>query len=69
MKLKWELRENEKLLETADASYIKMILGVIPKPNPGKLHVTNQRVLCTEPLSLVSILNFLLTRSLLFQRA
>ena len=51
MKLKWELRENEKLLGSADASYIKMILGIIPKPNPGKLHITDQRVLFTEPLS------------------
>ena len=51
MKLKaWELRENETLLGAADASYIKMSLGIIPKPNPGKLHITNQRVLCTDPL-------------------
>ena len=52
MKLKaWELRENENLLESADASYIKMTLGIIPKPNPGNLHVTDQRVLCTDPFS------------------
>lgn len=52
MKMKaWELRENENLLESADASYIKLSMGFIPKPNPGKLHITNQRVLCTDPLS------------------
>lgn len=53
MKLKaWELRENEKLLEEASASYITKRMGILPKPNPGKLHITNQRVVFTDALTL-----------------
>ncbi len=53
MKLKpWELRENEKLLEEAAASYITKRMIVMPKPNPGKLHITNQRVVFTDALTL-----------------
>lgn len=53
MKLKtWELLENEKLLEEAAASYITKRMIVLPKPNPGKLHITNQRVVFTDALSL-----------------
>ena len=48
----WELRENEKLLEEAAASYITKRMIVMPKPNPGKLHITNQRVVFTDALTL-----------------
>lgn len=47
----WELRENETLIEKADASYITKRMFVLPKPNPGKLYITNQRVLCTDPFT------------------
>ena len=47
MKKIWELRENEKLLGEAAASYITKHMIVMPKPNPGKLHITDQRALAT----------------------
>lgn len=53
MKLKaWKLRENEKLLGEAAASYITKHMIVVPKPNPGKLHITDQRVVFTDALTL-----------------
>ena len=53
MKLKaWELRENEKLLGEAAASYITKHMIVMPKTNPGKLHITDQRVVFTDALTL-----------------
>ena len=53
MKLnKWELRANEKLLGEAAASYITKQMIVMPKPNPGKLHITDQRVVFTDALTL-----------------
>ena len=50
----WELQENEKLLEEAAASYVTKRMGVLPKPNPGKLHVTSKRVVFTDALTLFS---------------
>lgn len=53
MKLnKWELRASEKLLGEADASYITKQMVIMPKPNPGKLHITDQRVVFTDALTL-----------------
>lgn len=48
----WELRENETLLGEASASYITKRLGFIPHGNPGKLHITDQRVVFTAGFSL-----------------
>ena len=48
----WELQPNEHLIKEADAYYITTRLGFLPKPNPGKLHVTDQRVLFTDLLTL-----------------
>lgn len=48
----WELQPNEHIIKEADASYITTRLGFLPKPNPGKLHVTDQRVLFTDLLTL-----------------
>lgn len=48
----WELRANETLLEEASASYITKTFGFIPKGNPGKLHITDQRVVFTAGVSL-----------------
>ena len=62
----WELRENETLLGSADASYIKMSMGIVPKPNPGKLHITNQRVLFTDPFSVVIHFEYLLDQIVSF---
>lgn len=49
----WELRANETLLGEASASYIMKRLGFIPKGNPGKLHITDQRVVFTAGFSLL----------------
>lgn len=48
----WELRENETLLGEASASYITKRLGFIPHGNPGKLHITDQRMVFTAGFSL-----------------
>lgn len=40
---KFDLKENEKLLGEQQASYIKTFL-FLPQANPGKVYVTNQRV-------------------------
>ena len=39
-----ELKNNEKLLGEQQASNIKKFI-IIPQANPGKLYVTNQRVI------------------------
>ena len=49
---KWNLHENEQILEEASASYVTKRIGILPKPNPGKLHITNQRVIFTDALTL-----------------
>lgn len=49
---KWNLHENEQMLEEASASYVTKRMGILPKPNPGKLHITNQRVIFTDALTL-----------------
>ena len=48
----WQLRANEKLLGEAAASYITKQLAILPKANPGKLHVTDQRVVFTNAVTL-----------------
>ena len=40
---KLELKENEKLVGEQQASHVKKIL-FLPKANPGKLYVTNKRI-------------------------
>lgn len=40
---KLELKENEKLLGEKQASHIKKFM-FLPQANPGKLYVTNQRI-------------------------
>lgn len=47
---KWTLAENETMLGEASASYITKRMGIFPKPNPGKLHITNQRVIHDDML-------------------
>lgn len=49
---KWTLQSSEQLLAEASASYITKRMVVMPKPNPGKLHITNQRVIFTDALTL-----------------
>lgn len=48
---KWKLAENEKMLGEANASYVTKRLGILPNPHPGKLHVTNQRVVHDDMLT------------------
>lgn len=60
----WDLRADEHLLKEADASYITTRMGILPKPNPGKLHVTDQRVLFTDPLSVCLFFDYPLSQIL-----
>ena len=41
---KLDLKENEKLIADAQASHVKKML-FIPQANPGKLYVTDKRVI------------------------
>lgn len=48
---KWTLAENETMLGEASASYVTKRMGILPNPHPGKLHITNQRVIHDDMLT------------------